>query len=315
MVQATEAASAASAEYCTKNERTSTHEPARLVDSRDRFGCWSTRNLSGRRRRCPLINAFVLDFVARHKEQPFLLYYPMLLTHAPFQPTPDSPDWDPKVVRETVHRNVKHFADMIAYMDKLVGRLIDKLDSVGLGNNTLVIFLGDNGTEAGVPSVVGGHVVTGGKGLSTDTGTHVSLIAHWPGHVPAGRVCDDLVDSTDILPTICDAAGISVPSALNIDGQSVYPQLCGQKGQPRQWIYSWFARDGGPVASREFAANKCYKLYRTGELFDLRKDIAEVRPLSARALGSEAAIAKNMLQGVRDRFKDTRCAKCPSRPK
>ena len=65
-----------------------------------------------------LINDFALDFITRHRAHPFLLYYPMILTHDPFQPTPDSADWDPKIKSEQVQRDVKHFADMTAYMDK-----------------------------------------------------------------------------------------------------------------------------------------------------------------------------------------------------
>ena len=83
-----------------------------------------------------LVNDFALDFIMRHKEGPFLLYYPMILTHAPFQPTPDSANWDPKAVGERANRNDKHFADMTAYMDKMVGRLVAKLDDLGIREKT-----------------------------------------------------------------------------------------------------------------------------------------------------------------------------------
>src|SRR6476646_5283671 len=61
-----------------------------------------------------LVNDFAIDFVKRNKDKPFFLYYPMTLTHDPFQPTPDSPDWDPKAMGEMVNRDPKHFADMVA---------------------------------------------------------------------------------------------------------------------------------------------------------------------------------------------------------
>ena len=77
----------------------------------------------------------------------------MMLTHGPYQPTPDSPDWDPKAIgREGQSATPKHFADMVAYMDKLIGKLVAKLDELGLRDNTLVLFLGDNGTGAGTRS-------------------------------------------------------------------------------------------------------------------------------------------------------------------
>ncbi|MES2507978.1 MAG: sulfatase-like hydrolase/transferase, partial [Verrucomicrobiota bacterium] len=75
-----------------------------------------------------LVNDFALDFITRHRQQPFFLYYPMILTHDPFQPTPDSAEWDPKTTGENAKRDNKHFADMTAYMDKLIGELVAQLD-------------------------------------------------------------------------------------------------------------------------------------------------------------------------------------------
>jgi arylsulfatase A len=174
-----------------------------------------------------LVNDFALDFVTRHRGRPFFLYYPMILTHNPFQPTPDSPNWDPAAMGENVHRDNKHFADMTAYMDKLIGRLVAKLDELGLRENTLVMFLGDNGTNTGITSQFRGQPYKGGKGTSTARGTHVPLIANWPGKVPAGRVNGDLIASTDFLPTLCAVAGVPLPASLPPDGRSFLPQLMG----------------------------------------------------------------------------------------
>ncbi len=74
-----------------------------------------------------LVNDFALDFITRHREKPFFLYYPMILTHSPFQPTPDSSDWDPKTRTEKELQDVKHFADMTAYTDKMVAYYRDAL--------------------------------------------------------------------------------------------------------------------------------------------------------------------------------------------
>ena len=176
-----------------------------------------------------LVSDFALDFITKNKSKPFFLYYPMMLTHAPYQPTPDSPDWDPKATGEKVNKSLKHFADMVAYMDKLVGKLVAKVDDLGLRDNTLIIFLGDNGTGKGVNSQLNGAAYPGGKGTTNARGMHVPLIANWPGHMPAGSVNDDLIDSTDFLPTICEAAGVKVPASLKIDGHSFWPQLMGEK--------------------------------------------------------------------------------------
>ena len=85
-----------------------------------------------------LVNDYALDFITRKKDGPFFLYYPMMLTHAPYQPTPDSPDWDPKAQGEQVNTAPKHFGDMVAYMDKLIGKLVARLDALGIRDNTLL---------------------------------------------------------------------------------------------------------------------------------------------------------------------------------
>ena len=258
-----------------------------------------------------LINDFALDFVTRHKAETFFLYYPMILTHDPFQPTPESPDWDPQAHGEKVNRAVKHFADMTAYMDKMVGRLVAKLEQLGLRENTLLLFVGDNGTGVGVTdSRFKGQTYPGGKGTRTARGTHVPFIASWPGRIPAGKVNADLISSVDFLPTLCDAAGATVPAALKIDGQTFYPQLLGQKGRPREWLYSWYVRDGGSTPQWEYAMTRDYKLYRDGKFYDLRADPFEQKPAqSVAGRSGKAAAAAKSLQSALDRYKNARPAR------
>jgi arylsulfatase A len=253
------------------------------------------------------VNDYALDFITRKKDGPFFLYYPMMLTHAPYQPTPDSPDWDPKAQGEQVNTAPKHFGDMVAYMDKLIGKLVARLDSLGIRDNTLLIFVGDNGTGRGTRSMMGDRLVIGGKGTTTDAGMHVPLIASWPDKITAGRVCSDLVDSTDFLPTILDAAGMVTLSGVKLDGRTFLPQILGAEGQPRDWIYSWYSpRQSTDMTVREFAFNQRYKLYRSGEFFDLGKDLEERQPLKVASLEGEAAAAAKLLQDTLDQFKDAR---------
>jgi len=254
-----------------------------------------------------LVNDYALDFIQRKRQVPFFLYYPMMLTHGPYQPTPDSQSWDPKAVGEKVNQRPEHFRDMVEYMDKLIGRLMARLDALGLRENTLVMFLGDNGTGRGTPSQMGERTVVGGKGRTVRTGMHVPLIVNWPGTVVAGQVHDDLIDSTDILPTLCAAAGVTVPADLTLDGRSFLPQLRGEPGRPREWIYSWYSpRQGEDRTVREFAFNRRYKLYRDGSFFDLEIDSEEAKSLNPRDLDGEAAAAARMLRGALDQFRDGR---------
>jgi arylsulfatase A len=259
-----------------------------------------------------IVNDYAMDFVARHKESPFFLYYPMMLTHAPYMATPDSKDWDPKEVGESGSHDLQHFADMVEYMDKLIGKLVGTLEKLGLRDKTLVLFLGDNGTGAGTRSMMGQKVVIGGKGTTTETGMHVPLIASWPGQIASGKVTSDLVDSTDLLPTICAAAGIAIPAEFKIDGHSLLPQLKGDAAAARQWIYSWYSPRGEPL--REFAFDQHYKLYRSGEFFDLQADAAEQKPMAVASLTGEAAQAAKKLGAALEEYKNARPSNLPQPP-
>ena len=220
-----------------------------------------------------LVNEYAFDFVKRSKDRPFLLYYPMILTHDPWQPTPDSPDWDPKAMGEMVNLDVKHFADNTAYMDKLIGKLIARLDELCLRENTLILFLGDNGTGQGVTSQMGARTVHGGKGSITSAGMHVPLIANWKGAITEGKVNKDIIDITDFLPTLCDAVAVKLPAELKV-APAFGPSTRGEKGKPREWMYCWYApnQNGAKNEPKEFAATARFKLYRTGTLYDYSAD-------------------------------------------
>ena len=115
-----------------------------------------------------IVNDYALDFITRYKDKPFFLYYPMMLTHAPYMATPDSKDWDPKEMGENGSHDPQHFADMVQYMDKLLSKLVATLDKLAIRENTLILFLGDNGTGAGTRSQMGDKTVVGAKGSTIE---------------------------------------------------------------------------------------------------------------------------------------------------
>jgi len=246
-----------------------------------------------------LISDFAIDFVTRHRDEPFLLYYPMILPHFPHQATPDSEDWDPTIKGENKNKHDRYFADMVRYMDKLVGRLVDKLDELQLRDDTLVLFVGDNGTFRSLRSKFGDRTIKGMKGRTTVYGTHVPMIANWPGRIEP-MVVEDLADSTDVLRTICDVADVAVPERLPLDGHSLWPRLQGKGRSPREWIYCWYSPRGEPL--REFAYDARFKLYRDGKLFDYRADPLEKQPLPDDA---EPAV-RAALQRALDRYAEAR---------
>ncbi len=246
-----------------------------------------------------LVNDYALDFIQRKKDAPFFLYYPMMLTHDPYDATPDSPDYvDSKKANGPTGGKKGHFSDMVAYTDKLIGKVIAKLDELHLRDNTLVIVLGDNGTGRGTPSRYKGRDVIGGKGTSTQWGTHVPGIGNWPGHVASGKVCNDMIDATDFLPTICEAAGVKVPAELKIDGRSFLPQLRGETGSPREALYIWYNQGGGAKAHFEFAQDQNFKLHADGNFYHIAKDDLEKSPIADSKLNDTAKAAKAKLAAL-----------------
>ena len=255
-----------------------------------------------------LVSAYALDFIARKKDVPFFLYYPMMLTHAPYDATPDSPDYLTAPSGKGGTRNPGHFPDMVAYTDKLIGKLVAKLEELHLRDNTLVLVLGDNGTGRGTPSKFQGRDVLGGKGTSTMWGTHVPCIGNWPGHFAKGKVSGDLIDATDVLPTLCEAAGAAVPGALKLDGRSFLAQLRGEKGSPREWLYAWYNPAGGATAKAEFAHDAQFKLYTDGRFYAVERDELEKSPLADAALDAGAKAAKAKLAAALQQFAGPRPA-------
>lgn len=253
-----------------------------------------------------LVTDAMIDFMRRNKEQPFLAYYPMILPHWPFEPTPDSADWDPKAVGVLNGQGKpRYFADMVKYTDKMVGKLVHALDGLGLRGKTLILFTCDNGTATSVTSRMGKLAIRGGKGSTTDAGTRVPFVASWPGVIPAGKVNRDLIDFSDFFPTLLDAAGAQRPAGLEIDGRSFLPQLRGEKGTPREWIYCWYARNGGKNG-RAFIRDRRYKLYESGEFYDVTTDRLEKRNLSDTDRSDAAKKAHESLDRALEKFRGTR---------
>jgi len=242
---------------------------------------------------------FAIHFIEQNRHRPFFLYYPMVLTHAPFVPTSDeqpSPD-------ERGQGNKAHFPAMVNYADQIVGRIVQAIDNFGLAETTLLIFTGDNGTPRGIISQWNGQSIAGGKGSTTTAGTHVPLLASWQGKIPAGSVCHDLVDFTDFFPTLSDVAGKELPRGSIFDGRSFLPQLLGEKGNPRDWIFCHYDPRWGKWQKRRYVQNKRYKLYDDGSFYDIQSDPLEKVALDLTQLSVKARQIERKFRTVLDRMK------------
>ena len=220
----------------------------------------------------------ITDFIDKHKDNPFFIYYPMCLPHKPWVPTPDSPDY--KDFYPYSDGDTTYFKDMVAYIDKLVGRIVDKLEEVGVRDNTLILFTGDNGTGDEVQTTMqDGTVIWGKKGLPLEHGTHVPLIANWIGTIKGGQVSDNLIDFSDFLPTLADVMGITIPDSVSMDGISFYPQMLGEEGPVREFVYVFYrpGKPGFPPAT--YVHNKNWKLYESGGFYNIKEDPLEKNPI------------------------------------
>ena len=210
-----------------------------------------------------------LDFIKSSAkiQQPFLAYYSTYLPHYPWEPTPDSKEKACRAPNADHKGAPKYFPDMLAYLDKQIGTMLQTLDDLGIADSTIVIFLADNGTDSDLVNAWGdGKSIAGGKGTMTDRGTHVPLLVRWPGRIKAGSTCEDLIDLTDFLPTLCELTGATLPDA-KIHGRSFAPQLLGKPGHPREWIHIQNANDQ-QVRNSDYMLDNKDQLRRVVEVWE-----------------------------------------------
>lgn len=229
---------------------------------------------------------YICNFMEKNKEKPFLAYYCMTLVHDPFQATPESDDWnvDPQ---KRFDVDDKYFPDMVSYTDKLFGKVMDKLRLLKLEDNTIVIFIGDNGTATYISTKMkDGTRVQGGKARTIETGTAVPMIARWGKYSYMKHTTDDLIDFTDFLPTFAEAMKKNVPKTWDIDGRSFLPVLQGKdNANKRDYVFVHYKPNHIPQArleqfSARYYKDHQYKLYSNGLFYDFVNDPNECHPIA-----------------------------------
>ena len=168
---------------------------------------------------------WLIDFIERDRDEPFLLYYSMALPHKPWVSTPATPSAE----RDKFDHRRPRKKEKIEYMDAIVGRVVAALDASGKREDTILFFTSDNGS----------NVV--GKRKPTEMGVRVPLIVNGPGRVLEGHVSGELVDFSDVLPTLAELAGTTAPQDREIDGVSFASTLRGEPGPRREWAFSFVA--------------------------------------------------------------------------
>ena len=213
-----------------------------------------------------LTHEFLVDFMRRHRERPFFVYYSAVLAHTPFMRTPDTKP----STKGHAHRSSSTWC--ITSTSRWAGSSRTSTSSAcattrsSCSPRTMAPMASRSAPFAASPSV-------GIKGDVAEGGVREPLIVNCPALVPAGRVCPDLTDFTDIFPTVLELAGVPPPPNLKLDGRSIAPQILGRPGNPREWVYAQLAGD-------YFIADHRFKLYGNGKLVDISDSPAAEKPVS-----------------------------------
>lgn len=256
---------------------------------------------------------FGIDFIERHKGEPFFLFLSHWDVHVPFDAEPARIEKflrKPAIAGYPCHAV---YAAMIEQLDHSVGRVLDKLDALGLRDNTLVLFFSDNGGQISndrypgvqeakmplmVPSKQGiyrgtplAYIATsnaplrGEKGTLYEGGIRVPLIVSWPGRIKPGSVCRTPVTSVDFYPTFLELAGVAKPVGQTLDGKSILPELLGGQGDPDRplfWHYPVYHHDVPAAAVRRGPWKLIENLVSGNcELYHLGADLGETTDLAA----------------------------------
>ena len=216
-----------------------------------------------------------VNFVQRHKTEPFFLYLTFNAPHTPLQAKPNDLERLAKISDERRRK----YAAMITALDTGIGRVLQELEDAMVDENTLVFFISDNGG----PTQVNGSTndpLRGNKGQVLEGGIRVPFVVRWPKVLPAGTSFAQPVISLDIFPTALAAAGAPVPTAKPVDGTNLLPQLSGESLRPPHEMLLWRTGGGESYAVRK-ATYKLVHMDGRDQLFDLEHDIAELTDLSA----------------------------------
>ncbi|MBL9212109.1 MAG: sulfatase [Opitutaceae bacterium] len=261
------------------------------------------------------------NFIAANRDRPFFAYYAFYDVHTPLMARPDlqakyeekrarlglTEKWGREGERD-VRLVQEHavYAAMVEAMDLAVGKVMAKLDELGLRENTIVIFTSDNGglsTSEGWPT--SNLPLRGGKGWMYEGGIREPLIVRWPGVAKPGSVIGTPVSSPDYFPTLLEVAGAKPAPGQRLDGTSLVPILRGQPAPERAlfWHYPHYGNQGGaPSAAVRRGPWKLIQWFEDDrvELFNLANDLAETTDLAPREPARVAALKAELAAWQRD---------------
>ena len=234
----------------------------------------------------PKLLAAGIEFINDNKDKPFFLYYASPLPHTKWKP------------HERFKGSSRHgtYGDVVQEIDWQVGELLDTLDTLGIAENTLVVYTSDNGPQLNIDGYGSAGPLRDGKWTNFEGGIRVPCLMRWPGVIPAASENREITGIIDMLPTFSALAGIEVPTDRVIDGRNILPYMRGESVTPpihesfivanstvRYKDWKLLLRDmkpGGNGAKEKGRTDRVPA--KAGSLFNLKRDIGETTDLSAR---------------------------------
>jgi len=242
---------------------------------------------------------FIIEFMNEHKEDPMLIYYPMVLTHGPLVHTPREPGASTKME--------KHQA-MTRYTDHIVDRLVKELDKLGIRENTYLFFTTDNGTAGSIIGSRNGIPTRGGKTYLSENGVNAPFIVNAPGLVAEGEGVDALIDFTDVFPTLCELAGIPGEDLTEVEGSSFASVLNSTGEGTRDWILAMGSHSGsvgedGMIKNWYCFRDRAIREKRYKVYVDTLKQIHRLFDLQTDPMEQENLVEDPQMSDILDRFR------------
>ena len=219
-----------------------------------------------------------IRFIEKNSGKPFFVYIPTNVAHGPFE---IDEKYSEPFKQMGLEDKVARFYGMLANLDENFDRLLKKLDQLGLSENTIVIFMTDNG------SAIGHHNANmrGHKGSIYEGGHRVPCFIRWPGKLPAGKDFHQLTAHIDLLPTLAEACGVQRSETLDLDGKSLIPLFVGKSEWPERTLFVESHRLEMPQPYRmSVVMTDQYRLVEGQQLYDIiadpmqEKDLAKEKP-------------------------------------
>jgi arylsulfatase A-like enzyme len=221
-----------------------------------------------------------MEFIEQHHEEPFFVYLP---TNAPHTPLTIKDEFIEPYRAMGLSEDVAKIYAMVTNIDDNVGRVLAKLDSLNLAENTIVIFLTDNGPQGFGDEVRWNAGLRGAKGTVYEGGIRVPFFVRWPERLQAGRVVEQIGAHIDVTPTLleaCEAGGID---GMNVDGRSLLPLMVGESVSwpDRSLFFQWHRGDTPEPYNSCAVREQRYKLVNGVELYDLESDPSEAKDIAS----------------------------------